>query len=124
MAPQNTAVTIDETRAPICTSAARFATIVDELLGEPDVTPPSGRGFGSSGLRWRGKIFAMLASDDAFVVKLPKSRVDALVASGDGERFDPGHGRLMKEWIAIEPTSEVEWLPLAREALAFVVAKG
>jgi hypothetical protein len=50
--------------------------------------------------------------------------VDALVASGDGERFDPGHGQLMKEWIAIEPTSEVEWLPLAREALAFVAAKG
>jgi hypothetical protein len=75
-------------------------------------------------LRWRGKIFAMLASDDAFVVKLPKSRVDALVASGDGERFDPGHGRLMKEWVAIEPTSEVEWLPLARDALAFVATKG
>jgi hypothetical protein len=124
MAPQTTPFTIDETHAPIRTSAARFATIVDELLGEPDVTPPSGRGFGSSGLRWRGKIFAMLASDDAFVVKLPKSRVDALVASGDGERFDPGHGQLMKEWIAIEPTSEVEWLPLAREALAFVAAKG
>jgi hypothetical protein len=124
MAPQNTAGIIDEMRAPIRTSAARFATVIDELLGEPDVTPPSGRGFGASALRWRGKIFAMLASDDAFVVKLPKSRVDALVASGDGERFDPGHGRLMKEWIAIEPTSEVEWLPLAREALAFVAAKG
>jgi hypothetical protein len=65
----------------------------------------------------------MLASDGAFVVKLPKPRVDALVASGDGERFDPGHGRLMKEWIAIEPTSDVEWLPLAREALTFVAAK-
>lgn len=123
MMPQFISVNTDETFAPIRTSAARFATIVDELLGEPDVTPPSGKGFGSSGLRWRGKIFAMLASDGAFVVKLPQSRVDALVASGDGERFDPGHGRLMKEWIAIEPTSDVEWLPLAREAMAFVAAK-
>ncbi len=26
----------------------------------------------------------------------------------------------MKEWIAVSPTSEEEWLPLAREALAFV----
>ena len=65
----------------------------------------------------------MRSSDGAFVVKLPKPRVDALVASGDGKRFDPGHGRLMKEWIAIDPTSDVEWLPLAREALAFVAAK-
>jgi hypothetical protein len=81
------------------------------------------RPLGSSGLRWRGKIFALLSSNGAFVVKLPKPRVDALVASGDGERFDPGHGRLMKEWLAIDPMSDVEWLSLAREALAFVAAK-
>jgi hypothetical protein len=105
------------------TAEARFATIVEELLGSPDVTPPAGQGFGASGLRVRGKIFAMLSSSGAFVVKLPKARVDALVASGDGERFDPGHGRVMKEWIAIEPTLAEEWLPLAREAMVFVAAQ-
>ena len=58
------------------------------------------------------------------VVKLPKPRVDALIASGDGERFDPRHdGRLMKEWVAVESTSEEEWLPLAREAMEFVASK-
>ena len=58
------------------------------------------------------------------VVKLPKPRVDALVASGDGERFDPRHdGRLMKEWLSVESTSEEEWLPLAREAMEFVTSK-
>jgi hypothetical protein len=74
-------------------------------------------------LKVGGKIFAMLSSKGEFVVKLPKARVDALIASGDGERFDPGHGRLMKEWLAVEPTSEAEWLPLAREAMAFVAAQ-
>jgi hypothetical protein len=29
----------------------------------------------------------------------------------------------MKEWLAVEPTSEAEWLPLAREAMAFVAAQ-
>ena len=58
------------------------------------------------------------------VVKLPKQRVDALIASGDGERFDPRkNGQLMKEWIVIEPTSAEQWLPLAREALDFVATK-
>jgi hypothetical protein len=57
------------------------------------------------------------------VVKLPKARVDALVAAGEGRRFDPGHGRLMKEWLSLEPVSELEWLPLAREAMAFVASK-
>ncbi len=55
------------------------------------------------------------------VVKLPKSRVDALVASGDGERFDPHHdGRFMREWLVLAPESGVTWLPLASEAAAFV----
>ncbi|MGI8552752.1 MAG: hypothetical protein ACR2PL_18485 [Dehalococcoidia bacterium] len=57
------------------------------------------------------------------MVKLPRQRVDALIAAGEGERFDPGHGRLMKEWVAIEPSSAEAWLPLAREAMPFVAAK-
>ena len=104
------------------TPEERFAAIVEEFLGNPEVTPPSGQGFGSSGLRISGRIFAMLSSKGAFVVKLPQRRVDALIASGDGERYDPGHGRRMKEWVAIAPTSEAEWLPLAKEAMAFVAA--
>ncbi len=58
------------------------------------------------------------------VVKLPQPRVDALIASDDGERFDPRHdGRLMKEWVTVAPTSEAEWLSLARKALEFVASK-
>src|SRR5947209_5811377 len=101
----------------------QFAAIVEALVGEPGVTPPVGAGFGASGLKVGGKIFAMLSSSGAFLVKLPKSRVDALIAAGKGERFDPGHGRLMKEWVAIAPTCMAEWLPLAREAKAFVAAR-
>jgi hypothetical protein len=29
-------------------------------------------------------------------------RVDVLVSSGKGKYFDPGHGRLMKEWLAVD----------------------
>lgn len=102
----------------------RFAMVVEELLNYPDVTPPSeGKGFGSSGLKIHGKIFAMLVRDK-LVVKLPKSRVDALVASGNGERFDPTkNGRLMKEWVTVEPTSTEEWLKLSQEAMEFVASK-
>ena len=106
------------------TPEERFATIVEELLSNPDVTPPSeGKGFGSSGLKIQNKIFAMLVRGK-LVVKLPKSRVDALIASGEGERFEPRQdGRLMKEWVSVEPTYEKEWLPLAREAMEFVASK-
>ncbi|MDQ2903878.1 MAG: TfoX/Sxy family protein [Ktedonobacteraceae bacterium] len=109
---------------PPSTPEARFATIVEGLLSNPDVTPPSdGKSFGSSGLKIQDKIFAMLVRGK-LVVKLPKSRVDALIAAGMGERFDPRHdGRLMKEWITIEPTFAEQWLNLSREALQFVASK-
>lgn len=75
--------------------------------------------FGSSGLKVGGKVFAMLVKGN-LVVKLPKERVDALVASGKGEHFDPGHGRLMKEWVTVGSGAEAAWVALAREAKGFV----
>ncbi|MGH3471932.1 MAG: hypothetical protein ACRDPG_07790 [Nocardioidaceae bacterium] len=54
------------------------------------------------------------------VVKLPKARVDALVAAGDGVRFDANKGTPMKEWLSIDPDATLDWLPLAREAMQHV----
>ena len=64
--------------------------------------------------------FVSLSKRGEFIVKLPRSRVDALVASGNGVRFDPGHGRLMKEWLAVRPNSSLDWERLADEALKFI----
>ena len=79
----------------------------------------TGRGFGSTGLKVDGKLFALVSSRREFVVKLPKARVQALVAEGVGVLWDPGHGRLMKEWIAIKE-NYARWLELAKEARSFV----
>lgn len=97
----------------------RFGVIVDELVSHPEVTPPlPGGRFGMSGLKVKGKIFAML-NGEGLVVKLPKAQVDALVEAGVGERFDPRRdGRVMKEWLVVG--TEADWLALAREALEFV----
>ena len=65
-------------------------------------------------------IFAMVALNGQFVVKLPKARVDELVAAGTGERFDANRGRPMKEWVEVRAQSSDEWLQLALEALEFV----
>lgn len=110
------------------TAEERFAAIVEALRGEPGVTapsdePPVQRGFGADALKIHGKIFAML-SGGRLVIKLPQARVDALVAAGEGARFDPRRdGRLMKEWLVVAPMAEERWLALAREARAFVGAR-
>ncbi len=110
------------------TAEERYTAIVKALVRNSGVTHGSDetgsrRAFGSDALRVDNRIFAMLSSKRRFVVKLPRERVDALIASGAGERFDPGHGRLMKEWLAVKPNSEHEWLPLAREAMQFVASR-
>jgi hypothetical protein len=66
-------------------------------------------------------IFAMLSGGE-LVLKLPRQRVDELVASGTGNPFDPGHGRIMKEWVTIAPRHSRDWGKLAEEARQFVAA--
>ena len=107
------------------TAVKRYSAVVDELLKCPDVTKgsPAKKGFGSEALQVKGKIFAMLSSRRQFVAKLPRDRVDALVAARRGSRFDPGHGRLMKEWFVCRPGLERGWLALAREALSYVASR-
>src|SRR5216683_7666503 len=107
------------------TPAQRYAAIVKAVARKRVVTySDDAKGFGASALKVDKKIFAMLASGDEFVVKLPRRRVDALVAAGAGERFDPRrNGKLMKEWFVVGPRREVRWLPLAQEAFEFAETK-
>lgn len=97
-----------------------FDEVVAALQGLAGVEAPSAsrREFGTNGLKVNGRIFAMLVRG-ALVVKLPRERVETLVGSGKAERFDPGRGKLMKEWATLRG-SEEEWLDLAREAHQFV----
>ena len=57
------------------------------------------------------------------VVKLPRDRVSALLASGDGLVFDAGKGRPMKKWVALGDRLDDEWFSLAEEARAFVAGQ-
>ena len=94
----------------------RFQPVVDVFARHRDVTV--GKLMSSYGLKVNGKIFAMFGRGQ-FVAKLPKSRVDALVNTVAGKRFDPGHGRLMKQWfVAVD--ERLDWMELAREAYQFV----
>jgi TfoX/Sxy family transcriptional regulator of competence genes len=96
----------------------RFAAIAETHLGTTGVT--SGTGFGGNpGLRIGGKIFAMLVEDE-LVVKLPKARVEELEAAGLGRRFEPGTGRVMKEWLSVPTEAGRRWKALVEEAREFV----
>lgn len=103
----------------------RFEALVEEFSSTSGVTLPGEggeRGFGSTALKVNGSIFAMLTRG-GLVVKLPRDRVDALVASGTGTPFDANKGRPMKEWLTVEVDDVETWSRLARDALEFVRSK-
>lgn len=93
-----------------------FRPIAEAYAADPRVT--AGVMMASFGLKVDGRIFAMHVRG-RFVAKLPRPRVDELVESGVGVRFEPGPGRVMKEWVAVEPGA-ADWEQLAGEAYAFV----
>ena len=98
-----------------------YAAVVAALCGEAGVShDASTRGFGAATLRAHGKIFAMLASRERFVVKLPQARVAELRENGAGAPFDMGHGRVMREWVVITAADPSRWIALAREALLYL----
>ena len=68
-----------------------FAAVVQAFAKTPRVThsKPESRLFGSSSLKVHDNIFAMISSSGQFVVKLPKARVDALVAAMQGNASMP-----------------------------------
>jgi len=104
-------------REPVPEVDPLFVPIVEAFAGNKLVARK--RMFSSHNvLSVKNKIFAMLSRGN-FVAKLPKARVDELVAKRVGKHFDPGHGRLMKEWLSVPP-GRASWIDLAKEAYAFV----
>src|ERR1700739_1915843 len=104
---------------PDSPSKGRFEDLIIEFNDVEGVTPPrGGGGFGRSALRYEGKIFAMLVRG-RLVLKLPAARVTALIRSGDGAAFDANKGTPMREWLSLDPGSDLNWLSLATEALEF-----
>ncbi len=97
----------------------RFEAVIETLRRDPRIT--EAKMFGARGLGIGGKYFAMLYKG-RLVVKLPNERIQTLVASRHAVFFDPGMGRLMKEWAAISLEAKVTWLDLAKEARDFVAA--
>ena len=105
---------------------ARWAALVETMLAAGEATYGAGEGarraFGATSLKTNGTIFAMLVTG-RLVVKLPAARVQELAAAGEGTAFDPGHGRIQREWLDVATNDADRWLELATESEAFVARR-
>jgi hypothetical protein len=87
------------------------------LLREKAITEK--RMFGTTALCVKRKVF-MFPWKENLVLKLPEERVNKLLASQNGELFDPGHVRTSKTWVAVFPSARRQWPQLVTAARDFV----
>lgn len=95
-----------------------FAAVGTPALAHPDVATGTMMGFPC--LRVSGAFFASCdpRSGD-LVVKLPRERVEQLIADGGGQPFAPA-GRTFREWVVITDRDAARWADLIEEARVFV----
>ena len=75
---------------------------------------------GGACVRSRGEFVGMPHhKGDGIVVKLPRDRVNELIAGDEGASFAPA-GKVFKEWVLVESHDEDWWTELLRESVAFV----
>lgn len=66
-----------------------------------------------------GFVATVERSSGHLVVKLPRSRVDELIESGEGLPFAPAN-RVFREWVALAEFDENRWRDMIEESMEFV----
>ena len=70
------------------------------------------------------RMFALLDTSGALVIKLSPERVGEQVQRKQGYRWHPGTGKPLQEYVAIPYARRAAWLPWARESRAYMSSKG
>ena len=96
-----------------------FWDLIDELRSH-DERVEEGTIMGGRCARVSGEFLGLVGyKGSGMVVKLPRHRVDELIAEGIGQPFAPA-GKVFREWVAIMKTDRRRWSKLLVEAVAFV----
>ena len=93
-----------------------------ELIGSLQLENPKveeGTIMGGRCARVAGEFLALVDyKGSGLVVKLPRERVDQLIANGVGYAFAPA-GKVFREWVSIPEVDSRLWDALLREGIVF-----
>ncbi len=97
---------------------ARLEELSIELLAMPGVD--WGPMFGSTGLRIRGKVFAVAARAGGLLIKVPEAHADGLEESGVAARMAMG-GTPRREWVLVpDDADDATWSEQLDAAYTYV----
>jgi hypothetical protein len=92
-----------------------YASVKAHFEDVAGVTVNAGRG--AQGLKVGKKMFAMFSKGD-LLLKMPPEQVDALIAAERGLPYDPGNGKVMKNYVLIPAARQSSWIELCEAAAA------
>lgn len=99
-----------------------FWSLATELM-VTDTRVEEGTIMGGRCLRVSGEFLALVDyKNSGLVVKLPRARVDELIAAGTGQPFAPA-GKVFREWVSVPEPDRKLWRDLLGEGIAFVAPK-
>ena len=99
-----------------------FWSLATELMVS-DSRVEEGTIMGGRCLRVSGEFLALVDHrNSGLVVKLPRARVDELIAAGTGQPFAPA-GKVFREWVSVPEPDRRLWRNLLGEGIAFVAPK-
>jgi hypothetical protein len=67
--------------------------------------------------RENGKVVAGHWKDGGLTVKLTDEGLREAALAGGAQPFDPGMGRVMKEWVLVPASHSDDWLGLVEQAI-------
>ncbi len=96
--------------------------VYDEISGhfstDTDVQVNSGKG--AQGIKYNNKMFIMFWKGD-LVIKLSPERILELIKNGEGQAYDPGTGKPMKDRILIVQAKKSQWISLSEESKQYIM---
>lgn len=96
----------------------RLDALSTDLQQQADVD--WGRMFGSTGMRVRGKIFAVAAHAGGLLIKVPEEHADELVEGGVADRMVMA-GVPRREWVLVpDDADDATWSAELRAAYTYV----
>ena len=98
-----------------------YRAVKARFAAAEEVTVHAGRG--SQGLKSGKKMFAMFYYKGRLVVRLVPGRVAELIASGEGEPFDPGTGRAMADRLSVPMSLKETWIALCEESRRYAASE-
>lgn len=104
------------------TDESLFWELIDELqLDDPRVE--EGTIMNGRCARVAGEFLGLVDhKGSGLVVKLPRERVDELIAQGVGQPFAPAT-KVFREWVSVPKRDRRRWRALLREGVEFVAPR-